>query len=323
DGCTIESIGRGIKIDEEYVGSPEKVTLNVTDTSFETAKKAAIMVKTVAGADITLNNVDITKVKADNYNEVWVDEAAAQYAEKVTVKGGRVVIEGQIADGVSYDDGTKTYKISKAAGMQWFATQVKEHANSFSGCTVTLTEDINLAGINWEPIGQTGATEFKGIFDGNNKTISNLSIDKTAYTDGHTSSGLFGWAESGVTIRNVKIDGATVAGNHNVAVIVGYTYSGKIENCHVSNANIVCHHANGDACGDKCGLIAGYAGDESRIAYCSASNSTVKAGRDAGQLIGAGYNVSVLNCSASNVTVSANGECTGANIREEVIGRVM
>ena len=109
-----------------------------------------------------------------------------------------------------------------------------------------------------------------------------------------------------------------------MSVIVGYTYSGKINNCHVSNAEIICNHANSDACGDKCGLIAGYAGDESRFTDCSASNSTVKAGRDGGQLIGAGYNVSVSNCSATNVVVSATDDCNKeANINNAVIGRVL
>ena len=329
DGCTIESIGRGIKIDEEYVGSPEKVTLNVTDTSFETAKKAAIMVKTAAGADITLNNVDITKVKADNYNEVWIDEDAAQYADKVTVKGGRVVVEGQIADGVSYDDDTKTYKISKAAGMQWFATQVKEHANTFSGYIVTLTEDINLAGINWEPIGQTGATQFQGTFDGNEKTISNLSIDATAQTGGYYSTGLFGWLNAAV-VKNVKVDGATVKGNHNVAVIAGYleTAGCTVENCQVSNTTVECYHANGDACGDKAAIVVGHAGNDGvAVKNCTAKNSTVKAGRDAGQIVGAGKSANVTGCSASNVTVSKLDGCTdsgaGKNIRNEVIGRLL
>lgn len=125
-----------------------------------------------------------------------------------------------------------------------------------------------------------------------------------------------------MTIKNVKIDGATVVGNHNVAVIVGYTYSGKIINCHVTNAAIRCNHANADACGDKCGLIAGYTCDEARLSDCTASNSTVTAGRDAGQLFGLAYNVSVSNCTATNVTVTTTGDCTGANVRNEVIGRV-
>ena len=104
---------------------------------------------------------------------------------------------------------------------------------------------------------------------------------------------------------------------------MGYTYSNKITNCHVSNADIVCTHANNDACGDKTGIIVGYAGDESRISNCSATDCAVVSGRDGGQLIGAGYNVSVSECTATNVTVTAGGDCTGANIRAELIGRVM
>lgn len=330
DGLTINSGGRGIKIDEQYVGTPAKVVLNLSNATFETQSKAAILVKSAAGADITLNNVDITKVAEDAEYAVWVDEDAAAYADLVRVVGGKKKIEGQIADGVSLSG--KVYSISNANGMFWFANEVNNGGegleSTFAGKTVKLVADIDLQNRDWEPIGQTNAgTAFNGTFDGGNYTIKNLNIDKTDKTDGHTSSGLFGWAESNVTIKNVKVNVANVKGHHNVAVIVGYTYSGKIENCHVTNAEIVCTHANDDACGDKCGLIAGYAGDESRFTNCSASNSTVKAGRDAGQLIGTGYNVSVSNCSATNVTVTATGDCThknaGKNINNAVIGRVM
>ncbi len=214
--------------------------------------------------------------------------------------------------------------IGSAESLFDFAKSINEGGDNWKGQKVLLVADIDLENKAWTPIGQTGATEFKGIFDGQNYTIKNLNVDNSAATDEHTSSGLFGWAESNVTIKNVKVDGATVTGNHNVAVIVGYTYSGKISNCHVTNANIVCNHANDDACGDKCGLIVGYAGDESRVTDCSASNSTVKAGRDAGQLVGCGYNVSVSGCSATDVTVTATGNCNDEkNINNAVIGRVM
>ncbi len=214
--------------------------------------------------------------------------------------------------------------IGSAESLFNFANSVNEGGDSWKNQKVVLVADIDLENKAWTPIGQTGATEFKGIFDGQNHTIKNLNVDNSAYTDQHTSSGLFGWAESNVTIKNVKVDGAKVVGNHNVAVIVGYTYSGMISNCHVTNAEIVCNHANSDACGDKCGLIVGYAGDESRFTNCSASDSTVKAGRDGGQLIGAGYNVSVSNCSATNVVASATGDCNKeANINNAVIGRVL
>lgn len=94
DGLTIESLGRGIKIDEQYVSSPEKVTLNVVDATFKTAKKAAIVVKSVAGAEINVENINIANVADDNAFAVWVDEDSAAYADLVTVNGAYVLVEG-------------------------------------------------------------------------------------------------------------------------------------------------------------------------------------------------------------------------------------
>jgi hypothetical protein len=92
NGLTINSTGRGIKIDEQYVDAPAKVTMKVENATFKTAKKAAILVKSVAGAAIALNNVDITATP-DTVNAVWVDSDSAAYADKVTVTGGNVVVE--------------------------------------------------------------------------------------------------------------------------------------------------------------------------------------------------------------------------------------
>lgn len=97
NGCIIDMIdcteGRGIKIDEQYVGTPAKVTLNVSNTVFKTEEKSAIIVKSVAGAVINLSNVDISGVAADATNHVWVDEASAAYADLVTVTGGNKTVE--------------------------------------------------------------------------------------------------------------------------------------------------------------------------------------------------------------------------------------
>ena len=95
DGLTINAEnGRGIKIDEQYVGTPAKVTLNVKNATFKTAKKAAIVVKSAAGADIALENVNIANVAADPAFAVWVDEDAAAYADLVNVTGGLKKVEG-------------------------------------------------------------------------------------------------------------------------------------------------------------------------------------------------------------------------------------
>lgn len=97
NNCTIDMLectdGRGIKIDEQYVSTPGKVTLNVSNTAFATEEKAAILVKSAAGAQINLTNVNIEKVAADSTNPVWVDEASAAYADLVEVTGGTKVLE--------------------------------------------------------------------------------------------------------------------------------------------------------------------------------------------------------------------------------------
>ena len=46
------------------------------------------MVKSAAGADIALNNVDISGVTADSTNAVWNDSDASAYFDLVTVTGG-------------------------------------------------------------------------------------------------------------------------------------------------------------------------------------------------------------------------------------------
>ena len=95
DGLTINSAGRGIKIDDQYVDTPVKVALEVSNATFDTKNKAAILVKSTAGADITLANINIENVAADKVNAVWCDEDAASYNDLITVIGGQKKIEGQ------------------------------------------------------------------------------------------------------------------------------------------------------------------------------------------------------------------------------------
>ena len=233
-----------------------------------------------------------------------------------------------VAEGVGMD-AEGSYMIANATGMFWFANEVNVNKNSFSGKTVKLAADIDLANAVWTPVGQTGATTFNGVFDGQGKTISNLNVNSDAQTGEYYSSGLFGWVETHTDgngqIKNVKINGATVVGHHNCGALVGYITEKNaiVENCHVSNATISCTYANGDADGDKAGALIGNATNATKVNGCSATDCTVSAGRDSGQLIGAAKADNVTDCSATNVTVYANGTGTGANIRNEVIGRLL
>ena len=117
DGLKINSaVGRGIKIDEQYVKAPKKVTLNINNATFKTEKKAAIVVKSVAGAEINASYLYIDEVTEDNYFAVWVDEDAATYADNVVVNGAFKAVEGKV---VTVGNGSTTVSEAIAKGVEY------------------------------------------------------------------------------------------------------------------------------------------------------------------------------------------------------------
>lgn len=272
-----------------------------------------------------LNDVNVEKaelnIKGGNFNANPSTYTSTGY-QAVEVATGWTVVE-------KLAENNGVYELKSKADLFWFANEVNVNKNAFSGKTVKLAANIDLANAVWTPVGQTGATTFNGVFDGQNYTISNLNVDSSAQTGAYYSSGLFGWIEThsegcGI-VKNLIINGATVTGHHNCGALVGYITEkyAVVENCHVSDATITCTYANGDADGDKAGALIGNATVATIVKDCTATDSTVSGGRDSGQLIGAGKEVNVTGCSATNVIVSANGTGTGVNVRNEVIGRLL
>ena len=222
-------------------------------------------------------------------------------------------------------DADGNYLISNADELMYFAKTVNIDKNSYAGKTVKLTSNINLAGENWAPIGQTGATEFKGLFDGQGYTISNMTVNNTD-TSANCASGLFGWIEShgneGVTVKNVKFDNANVTGHHNVGVVAGFVY-GTIEGCEVKNSTITAINANKDANGDKVGAIVGYVGMDASIDNNKVDKCVIKGNRDIGGIAGAvakGVD-SFANNSVKNTKIIYETEKTYASAGELVSGR--
>ncbi len=116
-------------------------------------------------------------------------------------------------------------KISSAADLIKFSNTVYEGHN-YNGVTVTLEKDINLAGVNFIPIGSSN-TSFQGVFNGKNHTISNLTINSldgitTGFNDNMTSVGLFG-ATLNAKISDLKLDNISinVSGEYNTTLVVG------------------------------------------------------------------------------------------------------
>ncbi len=92
-GLASGNTAKAIKISDQYVDSPTKTVLEVTDTKFVSGKKAAILVGSKSETDITLSNVDISGVVADKTNAVWIDSDYVSTTGNVTVTGGTKVNE--------------------------------------------------------------------------------------------------------------------------------------------------------------------------------------------------------------------------------------
>ncbi len=324
-------------------------TLTVKGATITSTAESAIEVKktniTVTGSTLTSNATSQSySLSTDGSNGIGYGIVLAGYEEGKQYEGtvklsatekvdddNTYILAAENASNV-YIYGTvavsgNTYTIFNKEGMFWLADQVNSQSNTFSGKTVELAANIDLQNQAWAPIGQTGATQFSGTFDGKSHTISKLTINNTDES-ATCSTGLFGW-NAGIKIYNLIVDKANVTGHHNVGVIAGYIeVNAVIDNCKVTNTAVVCSHINGEACGDKAGTIVGFMNGTDSVTNCVASDCTVKASRDAGQIVGcAGKNATVTGCSANNVTVSEHTEsaCTddgkGTNINDTVIGR--
>lgn len=186
NNLTINSDGRGIKIDEQYVSAPAKVTMNINGAEFTTANKAAILVKNVAGAEITLANIDITKVYADTYHAVWVDEDSAAYADLVTVNGGNKMVEGDSAVAIVRNNDAMSTAIANGATKVILAAG-EYTMPAVNGKTVTIigSKDtvINLGATNTGSGSVTleGVTvkagQYKGFQHSNVITYNNVTIE--------------------------------------------------------------------------------------------------------------------------------------------------
>ena len=131
------------------------------------------------------------------------------------------------------------YLINNVEELLWFQAKVDEQAadgsTQYAGKYIKLTADIDLAGINWNPIGSMTGDHgsFKGVFDGDNHTISNLNIEQAG-----NGLGLFAYTSGNAVIKNLKLNNVTVKSTNNsnyVGGVVGNAYaSTKIENVHVT-----------------------------------------------------------------------------------------
>ena len=190
DGLTVNSDGRGIKIDEQYVGTPAHVTLNVANATFNTVKKAAIVVKSVEGATVTLSNVDIANVAEDTEFAVWVDEDSAAYADKVVVKGGLCKVEG--AATTVTETAADLVAQLKVADQTVYLLPSEDGESIELGGKLSIASGTSLIGYGDEPVGvdnDWGSTTFANQAHFTNTHIENIFFDDNMVIDAGIANG--------------------------------------------------------------------------------------------------------------------------------------
>ena len=90
---TSGQLNRCLKISDQYINNPLMAYLKVINCTFKSDKKAAILVGNKAGANITVDGIDISGVAADQTNAVWVDGNYKNYSSLVTVTGATCIDE--------------------------------------------------------------------------------------------------------------------------------------------------------------------------------------------------------------------------------------
>ncbi|HIY28748.1 MAG TPA: LPXTG cell wall anchor domain-containing protein [Firmicutes bacterium] len=229
----------------------------------------------------------------------------------------------------------KTVSIYTATGLREWADSATATNNTYDGYTISIENDIDLSGKNWEPIINLGGTV---IIDGKNHTISNMTIQDSYNADYGgtiTALGFIGTTThySELTVKDLAFENAHVStpdGDETrsltyCGVVVGHgpgsLYSdganGKFtfNNVSVRNSVVTGGFNNGAILGYANGIGHGEsnatADFETTITFdgCTVENTFVGGyNSTSGSLFGMGItSVAVKNCSTKGVRLYSDG----------------
>ncbi len=166
------------------------------------------------------------------------------------------------------------------------------NGKNYSGWTVTQQKDIDLENVEWSPIG-TKDNPFSGVFNGNNKTISNLTVNAN-----NGAEGLFGYVIG-------EENSINIGGRWNQDTLTYNTFeiekdlTCSIMNLKISNASITTTDKKAT------GVIG--SGECAYIYNISVENSAISGAKGVGGIIGNVNGCVIKNCSTdSNTSVTAS-----------------
>ena len=220
--------------------------------------------------------------------------------------------------------GTNTYEIATKTDLRHLALLVNAAKNPCTGLTFRQTRDIT-CDATYIPIGykvsSSDMAQFRGTYDGQGHTVSNITVERTGNTVADGYVGLFGYVHYNSstdygTVKNVVLANSTFTGYDKVGGIVGCIYNAIVENCRVDNTvtinaghNGAIYHGGivGDSDGSKAKIIGCY----SAAAVSANGKSNCK---DYGGIAGNNNKGTVKDCLYAGNTVTA------ANKKGAIIG---
>lgn len=180
------------------------------------------------------------------------------------------------------------YIITKAEELAWFRDQVNSGQYSICAKIADNVEVIDMSTVchaadksqnleekSWVPIGNRNIIKYRGTFDGNGKTITNLYIN--ASQTSQNNMGLFGYTYQS-TIKNLTFENANVTNTQsNTGILVGKAgYGSTLQNIKISKT---CQIKGGNYTG-------GIAGELDGNAYNCVNYTTVQGIKSVGGLFG-------------------------------------
>ena len=257
---------------------------------------------------------------------------AASLAPVSVFATGSEVWDGSVAESFAGGKGTKDdpYQIATGSQLAYLGESMKSGTDGekFQDTYFELTEDIDLGGKEWTPIGYTVAGlfmsgheyfVFSGSFDGNGHTIKNLTIGTETSPYSGDVCGLFG-ATSGtiedVVLENVSIN--YVGENHSGygfrmgGALVGYSM-GDIVNCTVTGLDMKAGSDGSYVAFEGVGGLVGIQDNETTISNSRVSGKieeTTKKGI-VGGLVGTLVSGSSAKYCGADVSVEVTGNGRG------------
>ena len=176
----------------------------------------------------------------------------------------------------------------------------------------------------WTPIGNE-SNQYKGIFNGNEKTISglylndinqhdiglfgyigsggyieNVGVKSSCFSGGCFVGGLIGWCDGDISIENCYSENCIVNGLFNIGCVIGCCYEGiNITNCYSLDSSISGINYVG-------GLIGECYGVNISINDCHSLNCAINGNIYIGSLIGKDFGSLINDCSSMNCELNGN-----------------